>query len=334
MAMKAVEYRIQTGDLGAALMAASTACALLEDMDCEQSNGPLAWFLIMNSEEFGAVPLLHGFQYAADGLAAQATGDSPEGIDKRVASLVVERIDALRDLDVQGDMEGGQTVAQILGQVEGAAWYRAAATAGERTRLERVDALWTAAERGDADAILEVLRGVGAPSVNARRWQRPTQPTALMAASFAGHAEAVLSLLAAGADPSIQNPQRRTALVLAADQGHASCIDALAEAGADVDRPGIYAQAALHCAAWQDHPVSVRTLIARGADVEARDMTGATPLALAASEDVPEVIAVLLEAGANVESRTNEGFTPLEIAQANGLTQVADLLQIAHSSSQ
>lgn len=319
MGMKAVELRMEAGDLGAALMTAATACALLEELDAEALQAPFAWFLIHNGPEYGAAPILHGFQFAADCLA--------EAYDAALARLVVEGLESLRDLDVADDMEGGLVRAQTLGRIEGAAWYRDAIPARERVRLEGIDALWDAAESADLDALHEVLRGRAGVEVDALRWQRPGMPTALMAAAFAGQVEAVEALLAAGADPSVVNPERRTAVVLAADQGRAGCVEALAKAGADVDQPGIFRQTALHLAAWQSHVQVVDVLVRFGASLEARDMTGATPLALAASEDVPDVIVRLLEAGADPHTVTDEGFTPAQIAEAEGLSEVAALLR-------
>lgn len=317
--MKAVEYQMQGEEKGAALMTATRACALLEELDREDLQHPFAWFLIQQSQDYGAAPVLHGFQFAADCLA--------EAFDASLAELVVDRIEALRDLDLGDDMEAGQAYAQALGRIEGATWYREAAKPAERIRLERIDALWEAADSGNVQAIDEVLAERPAVEVDSPRWQRSGAPTALMAAAFAGQHEAVRTLLSAGADPHVANPRRRTALVLAADQGHASCIDALVEGGAQLDPPGIFRQTALHLAGWQNHLEAVEALIGHGADLEVRDMTGATPLALAASEDVPSVIRALLAAGADPATTTDEGFSPAEIADSEGLSEIADLLR-------
>ena len=321
MSMKSVEYRMKGEDPGAALMSAANGCALLETLDAEPLNAPLAWFLIQHGEAVGPAPLLHGFQHAADGLAA-----SPEP-DPTLAALVIERMETLRQAEVGDDMEGGQVLAQTLGRIEGSGWYRSTVDPDERRRLEHIDRLWEAADQGDLRALLSEAEGPPRLPPDTPRWLRPSLPTALMAAAAAGRPSAVRALLDLGADPEFENPQRRTALLIAADQGQAECVRVLAEAGANVDRIGVYGQTALHCAAWQDHAATLRVLIERGAQLETRDMTGATALALAASEDVPEIIQILLAAGANPDTRNDEGWSPVEVAEAEGLDEVAALLR-------
>jgi ankyrin repeat protein len=59
--------------------------------------------------------------------------------------------------------------------------------------------------------------------------------TALMAAAYGGHDEAVAALLAGGAQTEAKNSQGDTALMLAAGNGHADAVAALLAGGARKD---------------------------------------------------------------------------------------------------
>jgi len=310
-----LDHRSRGEDLPGCLMAAATACHLLERVHREDLNDRFARELIRRGREQGVPNALH------------------EGCRHLAANVEkTRRADLIREIaDRVGDLRGlfGKETDQIrlydtLNRIESADWYRGAIGPEKRRALDLARRLWEAAEAGDP-AALEKCLGEGA-DVNARHAARGGLPTALIAASFGGRLEAAKLLLDRGADPEIPNGQGRTALILAADQGHAEVVRLLLGGGAGPDRQDFMKQTALHVAGWQDHVEVLRALLRGGADPEVRDATGNTPLALAATEDVPGAVAALLEGGADLGAANDEGQTPLMNAAMEGKARVVELL--------
>ncbi len=108
--------------------------------------------------------------------------------------------------------------------------------------------------------------------------------TPLHIAAYYGNAEAVTSLLKAGANSEVRTESCKTPLHGAAARGNAKTIMALKNAGADMD---------------------------------AKTEEGVTPLLEAAFWNEAEAITALLQAGANGKARTDDGKTPFDLASEN-----------------
>ncbi len=118
--------------------------------------------------------------------------------------------------------------------------------------------------------------------------------TALMYATFFGHAEIAKILLSAGANPNAAIINGETVLILATIKGHAEIAKMLFSAGANLDLA---------------------------------DNNGVTALMIATEKGHAEFVKVLLESGANPNAVDNDGWTALEIAEHYGHTEVISILQ-------
>jgi ankyrin repeat protein len=120
-----------------------------------------------------------------------------------------------------------------------------------------------------------------------------------------------------------------TALGLAAFFGHAAAVDTLLAHGANPNLAANNAQrvAPLHSAAAHDHIAIARTLIAHGADVNATQEGDVTPLQEAAHHGSVELTRLLLDAGAQIDARNQQGKTALDYARENGNSEVIALLE-------
>jgi len=208
---------------------------------------------------------------------------------------------------------------------------------------------------------LRLLRGLIAHGVDLNATHAGM--TALIAAtrdSWHGRPEAVMTLLANGADPRIADAQGNTPLHHAArssDPGVAALLrDAgaaidplnaegasplaiacfsgnwrlarfLLERGAKPDLPG--ALPALHAAAGgdDDDPAGVQLLLKHRAKADARDPRGRSALHEAAFAGHAEIVGILLGAGADIHARDHEQRTPfLEAARGGRLPALQALL--------
>ena len=118
-----------------------------------------------------------------------------------------------------------------------------------------------AARTGD----LSPLAAVSPEQIQA---QGDTGWTALMHASWAGHAHMVEALLARGAQPSASSLDGLTALMLAAGAGHADAVAALIEGGADLDAASWSGRTALESALQHQHLDVARALADAGAYID------------------------------------------------------------------
>ena len=159
-----------------------------------------------------------------------------------------------------------------------------------------------AAMRGDADAVLELLRA-GA-DVNAAQGDGMT---ALHWAADNGQLELAGVLVFAGAN--LEAATRLggfTPVMVASRSGRAEIVRLLADAGANLGATTETGETALHYAAWSGNSEIVLALAEKGADVDAREFAnGQTPLMFAASYGRGGAARSLLEAGADPSIQTN-----------------------------
>ncbi len=152
--------------------------------------------------------------------------------------------------------------------------------------------------------------------LNDQRYDYGNRP--LHVAAENGRVEAILALLAGGANIEGVNNNGETPLHVAARWGRVEAILALLARGATIEAVDSYSNRPLHFAAANGRVEAIRTLLARGANIEAVNGGGRTPLFSAAANGRVEAIRALLEWEANIEASNNQGYTPLHIAAANG----------------
>jgi ankyrin repeat protein len=122
--------------------------------------------------------------------------------------------------------------------------------------------------------------------------------TPLLVACFAGAADVVAELLAAGADPLVVDYLlKATPLHKAAFAGHADCAQLLVDHGVvELNAQGPYnGYTALHDSVWHGHGDVTEVLVAAGARTDLRGFDGRTPLDLAVDNGYEGIAALLRE---------------------------------------
>jgi uncharacterized protein len=207
---------------------------------------------------------------------ADANFKNPEGETPLMAAARSGKVDAARLL------------------IEGGAEVNARESFGQQTAL-----MWASAQR--QPEMVKFLASKGA-DLNARgairQWERKviTEPrpkdlnrggfTPLLYAAREGCVECAKQLLAAGADPNLEDPERITPLVMALMNLHFEVAVALINGGADVDKWDFFGRSPLYMAA----------------DVSTLPVKGNGAMAVLPSEDsvtAVDVAKLLLEKGAN-----------------------------------
>jgi ankyrin repeat protein len=214
-----------------------------------------------------------------------------------------------------------------------------------------------AAQAGDP-SVLAVLLDAGFPVgvIDA------SGGTALMAAAWEGHAEAVRLLLAAGADPDVLVEEHchggdpevvgLCALLFALAKGHHEAAELLEAATSPEVRalarrelPGYVASlernrppheptVRLYMACHEGRPDRLRQAIADGGLVDhllpreaCNRLYGGTPLCFAAGTGRSDLVEALLEAGADPGLAGHDGLTPARVAAMNGHAELAERLR-------
>jgi ankyrin repeat protein len=184
------------------------------------------------------------------------------------------------------------------------------------------DRFYQAIRQDDLTTLRTLIKGEGVDAKDAQG------QTPLMLAAAFGSAEAVRTLIAAGADVRAAGSAGFTALHLAADDLAKTRM--LLDAGADVNAASQLGRTPLIAAAASSQSAEVvRLLLARGANMNAADNSGVTALNAAANADNREAAELLLERGAdpNAQARLPQAATPLMGAAINGnAALVASLL--------
>lgn len=199
----------------------------------------------------------------------------------------------------------------------------------------------TVAARGGHLAVVELLLPLVSltasepPSGEMSLWgASPGAP--LMAAAYAGHAEVVDRLIAAGADVNETPPSGRSPLAAAAKRGHSDVVRRLLEAGAQVGDEEVTAASRLDeelarqviakrkagaelevtgemlaQAAAAETTGSLNLLLERKPDVDAPGRYGDSALVIAAEKGRIGAVNALLAAGADIDRFGNNGRTAL-----------------------
>jgi ankyrin repeat protein len=155
--------------------------------------------------------------------------------------------------------------------------------------------------------------------------------TALLLAAMSDRSvEIVRALLAAGADPKVEDAGKTTALHAASLGDDVETVRLLLDARLDVNARDFPGFTPLVYASSNGNLAAVRLLLARGADVNAVTSDGSfqkvkagtialgnfTPLLMAAPSGSTMLVKTLLDAGARVNVQDVRGFTPLTLAVA------------------
>lgn len=212
---------------------------------------------------------------------------------------------------------------------------------------------------------LRLLRGLIARGVQVNEAHAGMTP--LLAAtrdSWHGRPEAVMTLLANGADPRVADADGNTPLHHAARSTDPGVAALLRDAAAEIDALNNDGQSplAIACAAgnWrlarfllergartepaqgqpallsaaatdEDDPAGVQLLLKHKAKVDARDARGRSALHAASLAGHAEIVAMLLAAGADAKARDEAGRTPLLDAAQSGSLAVIERLSEAHA---
>lgn len=194
----------------------------------------------------------------------------------------------------------------VFQSATGAEALQTASTAATKALFDRLSA---AAQAGDTHLFEQLVE---AEKQQARQKE---EPTLLIAATMAGRAEIVRSLIAAGADVNARVEQffAVDALELAVEQQHIEIVKMLLAAGADPNwnnqNPGL---CPIRTAVRHGNAEMVRILINAGAAVKFG--TGFRLLVDAAEKSTADVVQVLVAAGCNVNTKALGGDTPLTAA--------------------
>lgn len=150
---------------------------------------------------------------------------------------------------------------------------------------------------------------------------------ALTEAAFRGDTAAVEALLS-DADIDTVDEGGRTALMLASYDGHASTVRLLCEKKADPNLQDLNRRTALMYAASGPNLSTVEILLAHGAEVNVTDgEEGWTALMFAAAEGHVEIVRMLLDHGSSLDISDIDGETALTFAVQNGHAAAAKLLE-------
>lgn len=135
----------------------------------------------------------------------------------------------------------------------------------------------------------------------------------------------IQSMLAIGADPTIQNFNGDTVLHFACKKRSPEVLRYIIKKGGNVNQPNKMGLYPLHLAGKRQNLVSI--LIEEGADLEVCTRNGMTPLSDSISKRRKNITDILLKAGAEVNTVNYMGWTPLHYAAVNGATDtIKDLV--------
>ena len=152
------------------------------------------------------------------------------------------------------------------------------------------------------------------------------QDTPLHVAAMMGKMDAVLVLLARGAEADARNALDQSPLLYAAYNGCAAIVDTLIAHGAPFEYRDARGNAPIHFAARQGQRAVVELLVSKGASFDERGPQGKTPLHFAAASGHTEIVKLLASRGAKLDTRDDKGQAPLAEALREGYVETAGLL--------
>lgn len=156
------------------------------------------------------------------------------------------------------------------------------------------------------------------PDINCRNRKGRTP---LMEAAAAGCKEAVMLLLAKGAEVERKDINHKTALALAAENGHTDVISVLLKQGGT--EPNAGNEPIIHpliAAVSNGHETAADILLQYNANVNIRENSGQTPLIIAAKKDYTSIVELLAARGdIDIEATDANGRTALMTSHLGGV---------------
>ena len=171
--------------------------------------------------------------------------------------------------------------------------------------------LYTAAKDGPPGAVNLLLAAGADPRLENSRG------TSTGLHGFAGNGDlaALEALLEAGANINVQDSSGRTPLSIAMSNRNPAIIRHMIAAGAEMSNPEDWSKGLLSAASnGQPIPEIIKLAIANGADPNYRDRRGRTALHLLADGNGADAAAVLVAVGADIEALDRNGNTPFLLA--------------------
>ncbi len=162
--------------------------------------------------------------------------------------------------------------------------------------------------------------------------QNKTRRTAL---HYAAHkAIGAELLLAAGANPNIQDEDGNTPMILAAIEGFDNVVKSLLAYSANPDIRNTFGKAAVHYLAMKNHCDAIIAIEGCHGKLDIPDMEGNVPLWYAVNHNRPDAVKALLIGNCNPDPPWDEagrpcGGIPLDTALKKGLFGIAKLLILA-----
>lgn len=186
-------------------------------------------------------------------------------------------------------------------------------------------ALLNAAAQGEIDLALRLLREGADPNSEPGPIDKD-QRTALMCAALNPDLRLLRELIARGADVNRQQHGLSALLLACRDSvaGRAEAVITLLANGANVRQHDTEGHSALHYAAHTTDPTVAAALLDSGADLEWVNRDGYTPLAVAARAGNEAIVKLLLERGARADP---ERGVPALIAAASAQEDVAPIIK-------
>jgi|LauGreDrversion4_2_1035121.scaffolds.fasta_scaffold31473_4 ankyrin repeat protein len=155
----------------------------------------------------------------------------------------------------------------------------------------------SAATEGDTAKVTKYLKSkVDVDSINAEG------RTAWMEAAIHGHIDTAKVLIAAGANPNLEDKDGLTALMVETRKGNLQTVQALIAAGADVNHQDKFGQTALMDAVSMGRVRIIEQLIGSKADVKKANNLGSTALHIAVQRGNKYIVDLLLGKGADVNA--------------------------------
>ena len=137
------------------------------------------------------------------------------------------------------------------------------------------------------------------------------------------------TLLAAGANPNIQDNEGNTPFMLAATEGFDEVLKCLIAFHCDPDIGNHYSKKPIHFLAQKGHHHVIRFMMELHCDFDPPDGTSNIPLLYAVENNRPEAVKALLRANCKLEPVSENGKNPLETALQKQLWGIAKLLVLA-----
>lgn len=152
--------------------------------------------------------------------------------------------------------------------------------------------------------------------------------TPLLWSAHRGDAASIKLLIAAGANPRVEDKHNISCLQAAITSGSRRCVELMIKAGLDMlEKDTGRGQTTLHIASWVvDDPEFLALFVSNGVDVNDGDYRNVSPLQSAACLNFRQNAEYLISLGANINNQDIDGDTPILEAVRYGNPEVLKVL--------